>query len=336
MVLLTLGIGLAAMNTGNNLVYIIFGMMLGFITASGVISEMSLRGLEVDWIFPAEMYAGSAATIRIILRNTKKKLPSFGITLTATSKAMRPRPSKDAQWIEGVFTFLPERSQRTFDLEFTPKRRGEFLIGTIKIETKFPFCFFRKYLTRTVNKSFIVFPEMLPLDAFAWNEFRMESERSLPLKGWGDSFWGIRDYADGDNPRMISWKSSAKFSRLMLRETEKEMEKKIWVSMEPQENWGSLNDEQIESAIAFAASFILKKFAEGFSVGFIASNLVIEPSQNRKEILKMLSFLALFNPHGAGTPDRRNREQIEREKKSRLEEPVDILSLWMRKSPVKM
>ena len=35
-VLLTIGVGLGAMNTGNNLVYMIFGMMLGFITASGV------------------------------------------------------------------------------------------------------------------------------------------------------------------------------------------------------------------------------------------------------------------------------------------------------------
>src|SRR3989338_5242040 len=58
-VLITLGIGLGAMNTGNNLIYLVFGMMLGFITASGVISEMSLRGLQVDWIIPTELFAGA-------------------------------------------------------------------------------------------------------------------------------------------------------------------------------------------------------------------------------------------------------------------------------------
>ena len=63
MVLITLGIGLGAMNTGNNLVYLVFGMMLGFITASGVISETSLRGIEADWIFPQELFAQTPLVI---------------------------------------------------------------------------------------------------------------------------------------------------------------------------------------------------------------------------------------------------------------------------------
>ena len=40
---ITLGVGFAAINTGNNLLYLLLGMMLSLIIASGIMSEMSLR-----------------------------------------------------------------------------------------------------------------------------------------------------------------------------------------------------------------------------------------------------------------------------------------------------
>ena len=54
-VLFTVGaltVGFAAVNTGNNLLYLLLGAVLGFIALSGWLSEQALRGLEVRRVVP--------------------------------------------------------------------------------------------------------------------------------------------------------------------------------------------------------------------------------------------------------------------------------------------
>ena len=56
-VAITVGVGFAAINTGNNLLYLLLGMMLSFIIASGILSELSLRELAVMRTPPDAVYA---------------------------------------------------------------------------------------------------------------------------------------------------------------------------------------------------------------------------------------------------------------------------------------
>src|SRR4030095_759081 len=44
---LTMGVGFAALNTGNNLLYLVFSFLLAFLVLSGVLSEAALRRIEV-------------------------------------------------------------------------------------------------------------------------------------------------------------------------------------------------------------------------------------------------------------------------------------------------
>jgi hypothetical protein len=46
-IFITFGVGVAAINTGNNLLYLLLGMLLSLIIVSGVLSELSLRHLTV-------------------------------------------------------------------------------------------------------------------------------------------------------------------------------------------------------------------------------------------------------------------------------------------------
>src|SRR5215471_17664118 len=76
---ITIGVGFAAINTGNNLLYLLLGMMLSLIIASGILSEMSLRGLEVERLPPGRLHARRPVLMGIGLRNRKSRLPSFSI-----------------------------------------------------------------------------------------------------------------------------------------------------------------------------------------------------------------------------------------------------------------
>src|SRR3954453_11132750 len=46
-VVLSVGVGFAAINTGNNLLYLLLGWLLSFIIASGILSETTLKSLRV-------------------------------------------------------------------------------------------------------------------------------------------------------------------------------------------------------------------------------------------------------------------------------------------------
>ena len=74
-VLVTLVIGIAALNTGNNLLYIVVAAMLAAMLVSGVVSALGLRGLELDVRLPEHVFAGRAVAGRILLRNPRRFLP---------------------------------------------------------------------------------------------------------------------------------------------------------------------------------------------------------------------------------------------------------------------
>ncbi len=317
--LLTIGVGLAAINTGNNLVYMVFGMMLGFITASGILSEISLRYLEVDWILPQELFSGNTHPIRLILRNTKKKFPSFGIDLECSILS----PKGNLEKLNERFLLIPALSHNYWDIPFHPEMRGEYTLLSLKIETQFPFGFFRKYLTLNLNEKCVVYPELMRLKLDALEQTMRESQYPMPLKGAGESFWGMREFSAGDNPRRISWKSSAKQSKLIVLETEKGIEKKILFTMAPFYEWKKFHGGGLESAVSFAASLVLKKFQEGYAVGFISEKFSMEPSFDRKELTKILHYFALLNPQNLSL------ESIAAmEKESRALIPVALLPLW--------
>ncbi len=302
---MTLGLGFGAMNTGNNLVYLVFGMMLGLITASGVLSEMSLRGLETEWLFPSDLFAGQPATLRFILKNLKKNLPSVGLEIETAYK-------------KGFFLYVPAGSHEILDIPFTPNARGKFTFQETKIETKFPFGFFRKWMFRESSQSFVVYPKINLDRRLETPGVPAEKNRSAQEKGRGDAYWQIRDFSHGDSPRQISWKVSAKQSRLMVRETERETDKKIFLSMGKKSRWTALSKEDLEDAISFAASLIWKNFQENFAVGFISDHLSVMPSRNRRQLKDILEYLALFDP----------ASQASSKPHAPAPGSLDILDLW--------
>src|SRR5689334_19063721 len=85
-------IGIAAWNTGNNLLYLILSAMLAFLIAANLIGRVSLAGVAVQLRFPDHIYAGESASISVTLLNHKRVLPSFSVLVEALSE---PREARD-------------------------------------------------------------------------------------------------------------------------------------------------------------------------------------------------------------------------------------------------
>ena len=68
----SLAIGFAAVNTGNNLLYLLFGAMLGFIALSGWLSERVLRQLEISRRTPRGVTVEKPLRITYYVTNRKR------------------------------------------------------------------------------------------------------------------------------------------------------------------------------------------------------------------------------------------------------------------------
>ena len=73
-------ITVAALNTGNNLLFMILACLLAGILVSGVVSQIVLTGLELNLELPEHLFAGLPTTLRLTLRNLKWAFPSFSIS----------------------------------------------------------------------------------------------------------------------------------------------------------------------------------------------------------------------------------------------------------------
>src|SRR5688572_13738755 len=77
--LLSLAIGAAAVNTGNNVLYFIFALMLGMVIVSGIASRRILHALTPSIHFPEHVFAGISQLCFICLKNDKSRIPSVAI-----------------------------------------------------------------------------------------------------------------------------------------------------------------------------------------------------------------------------------------------------------------
>jgi uncharacterized protein (DUF58 family) len=99
-------IGVAALNTGNNLLYVIVAAMLAAILVSGLASAVVLRGLELDVRLPDQVFAGGPAPAKILVRNRRRWLPSFSITVIPLGTD-KERFSARWRWEAATFGFPP-------------------------------------------------------------------------------------------------------------------------------------------------------------------------------------------------------------------------------------
>jgi len=78
---LVFAIGFAALNTGNNLLYLVLSLLLAFLVLSGVLSEAALRGIRVERRLPFEWIAGRGARVVLEIANAQRKTWAHAIVV---------------------------------------------------------------------------------------------------------------------------------------------------------------------------------------------------------------------------------------------------------------
>jgi uncharacterized protein (DUF58 family) len=294
-VLAALGLGFAAMNTRNNLLYLLVSMLLGLIVVSGILSEQSIRRVRVRGRGPDDLHAGVPALLGATVTNTKRRMPSYSLSLEDAAGrrlAFVPRLAPGAEHVVSWQATLPTR--------------GRHRLPGLRLTTRFPFGLFTKSGPVLLDGEVIVFPALRPLSAAE----RREAAGAGPARrrrGRGHELHNLREYRAGDDPRFIHWKSSAKGGTLLVRETEADAAPDTRIVLE---GTGARDRARLEAGLSEAASLAVHLLGAGAAVGLVGPGVAVPLGRGRAQRRALLTALALYEPAsrpgppavGAGRP----------------------------------
>jgi uncharacterized protein (DUF58 family) len=220
---------LAAVNTGNNLLFLVLGCLLAGILISGVLSRVVLTGVDLRFDLPEHIFAEQPVLAEIELRNEKQAWPSFSLLVAGgTKKAPGEILTRPV-----FFPYLPRLSAARQKVELRFPQRGVYRQDSFGIRTRFPFGFFEK--TREVDSliEITVYPHVEPADQFYEVLPLLSGEMASFYQGRGHELHSLREYRPADSVRFVDWKVTAKSGRVMVRQFAREDERRVMLVLDP-------------------------------------------------------------------------------------------------------
>jgi uncharacterized protein (DUF58 family) len=276
----TVAVGFAAMNTANNLLYLLLGSMIGFISVSSWLSEQVIRDLWIERRTPRSVSVGQECRLTYDVTNRKRFLPSLAIELVETGLPNRAfvahLPGRGTQSTRSVNSFV---------------RRGIYPLRAITLSTSFPFGLFRKERDVEVPAEIVVWPRTdRPVREPSAGGGRAQrtgpSVRGAP--GARGEYRSLRGYRPGDDPRDIHWRSSARSREPVIREYDADGAETRWICLDTREEPG----EAAEVAVEVTAALLARAAAEQLPFALVAAGTVLEPGHGPAHLERGLDILA--------------------------------------------
>ena len=273
-------VGFAAVNTGNNLLYLLLGAMLGFIALSGWLSEQALRGLEVRRRTPPGVTVSRTVRISYHVTNRKRRLPTLAVYLIEEGL---PGDAFIARLDAGES--ITVRSENHFI------RRGIYPLEVLTLSTAFPFGLFTKERDITLPGELIIWPRAdrpVPLPAPPGGSQPRYSDVSGVTLGARGEYRGLREYRSGDDPRDIHWRSTARTGKPVVREYDQDAAETIWICLDTRDEPG----DPAEGAVETAASLAGRAFQEGRRFALATPTRHVETGTGSGQLERVLDVLA--------------------------------------------
>jgi uncharacterized protein (DUF58 family) len=277
---LTVGVGLGALNTGNNLLYLVLGLQLSIIVVSGILSERCVRRVQVRRILPASPRARAPFHLAWGLR--LKRGQAFALSVSEVDPILRASVGRLAWLAPGEETVVRAVA--------TAPRRGPLRLEAVRISTTFPFGLFVKSRDVELFGELLVLPARVPPPPEPpgpSSGIGLEQRSRRGLDGGGD-LAQLRELRVGEDARRIHWRKSAQLGTLLRVERDAQPQPRIVLQLDdrgpPEELDGSCEQ------LAARAELLLSRGAE---VGLeSAAGLSVKPSAGASQARAILRALA--------------------------------------------
>src|SRR5690349_14998892 len=226
-------IGFAAINTGNNALYIGLAFMLGALLLSGMASKGGLKHLRVEFDSVEEAWAGRPAHGRLRVTNRSRIWNLRDVVVTS-----------DELHAPLLIPQLRRGASGDFNVTFCFARRGVVRLNHVDLYTRYPFGFFLKKRRVRIDGEVVVYPKLLDHSA-ARERFReVDGELFASHRpGPGLDVHAFRDYVRGDSLRHVAWKKSASLGRWIIKQTELDAGHALHLVIDPYKPRGASDDE---------------------------------------------------------------------------------------------
>jgi uncharacterized protein (DUF58 family) len=317
-------LSLAAINTGNNLLFLVLALLLSAILVSGIVARVSLRSVSVSMQVPENVFEGEQVFIKVSLGNRKRLLPAFSISvdglgpddgwaalawLKRRARRSRAAPAGTSSVLRhsAYFPLVPPQETRSELVPQTFPRRGCYRLEGYRISTRFPFGFFRRGERVRASGGILVYPSIREVSSyFHLLPFLPGRLEGLHV-GHGESLYAIRKYQEGESARLVHWKATAKTGNLMVREYAREEESKFCLILDTKIHPSAPPHfaDRFEDAVSLSASLAAHFCDEGAELEFLMPGEYIPRGMGRDHLYSILRSLAVVqcepDPPGIST-----------------------------------
>jgi uncharacterized protein (DUF58 family) len=309
-------LSLAAVNTSNNLLFVVLAALLSAIVVSGVISRNSLRQVSLTLQLPENVFVGERVFIKVTLKNLKRIFPSFSIQVEDPDlgrKQSSPgffrkflfnrrnaNPESEASdramlRQSAYFPILGPRETCSELMVQSFPQRGVYNLQGFWISTRFPFGLFRRGEFIGAKGEILVYPLLQEISAFFHLLPFLPGHLEGRHVGPGENLFSIRKYQESESARIIDWKATAKTGDLMAREYAREEESKLCLILDTQIDSRATAgcEASFEKAVSLAASIAAHFLDEGAGMEFLTPNEYVPRGTGGDHLYRILRSLAV-------------------------------------------
>jgi uncharacterized protein (DUF58 family) len=209
--------------------YWMAGVLFLLPTGSKQFARLERRGLTVERILPPAAHQGDEVTVRLVARN-ETALPKLYLSL----RDQAPR------WVELEDTrplpiHLAPRGTAEVEYSARLKRRGVHQFASVLVYSTDLLGLWDQRVPQPVAGEILVYPRVVRLPArllvpeLGGGSAPLETTQR---KGEGSSFFGIREYRQGDPLRHVHWRTTARRGSLAVTEWEAEESRNAVLAVE--------------------------------------------------------------------------------------------------------
>jgi uncharacterized protein (DUF58 family) len=247
--------------------------------------------LEVERRAPGEAFQGEEVRIDLVLSN-----PGRGVRLGIDVR------DEHLAATSAYVSALAPRDVRIVETTRVATRRGRFEGSVVVVASAAPFGVAERRRRVSISSPTTVYPRLVPIDELPFLESSPTAERAmhtLPRRGTGPDYLGIREYRTGDSLRHVHWRSTARHGEVMVREFEREQTRRLAIVLDSLADAGEGEGETpLDRCCSIAASIAFAAHGRGQGVRLVTA-VGGEPTWfGRSDPEALLRHLAELRPGG--------------------------------------
>ena len=251
----------------SNTLMLVFALMAGPFIMNGSVMFMMLKRLSVSRNVPTRVMAGEPFSVTLTLTNPKR-------FLSAWVMSVRDEVSNGREFLrpEVLFSRVPPQNSKAGQYQLRLSQRGRYWFHSIQVNSRFPMGLVERGLVLSVHNEVLVYPRIGRLTS-GWGRKIMSATQltrgaHARLGTMHDDFHRIREYRQGDDPRDIHWRTSARRNELMVREHRENRDRELILLLDVflPEKASAAHRSRFEYAISFAATIASDRLLNGNSI----------------------------------------------------------------------